>query len=109
MLASVPIDVHLLMRDITCDVVLAFLQVKVGVDGAEESGEAEEWFNLRMRRVAPEACASFLGSFVSDATKGQFTEGGKWLVWKYEVSEESRSYICGCSLISENRKRHSKS
>ena len=72
-------------------------QVKVGVSGAAESGEAEEWFNLRMRRVAPEACASYLGSFVSDATKGQFTEGGKWLVWKYEVSGKSGSWFRGCS------------
>ncbi|KAH7351870.1 hypothetical protein KP509_19G018100 [Ceratopteris richardii] len=25
-----------------------------------------------------------MGSFVADATRGQFTEGGKWLVWKFE-------------------------
>ncbi|GBG73531.1 hypothetical protein CBR_g16874 [Chara braunii] len=59
-------------------------KVKTGVEGAEESGEVEEWFNRRMRRIAPEICASYLGSFVSDATRGQFTEGGRWLVWDYE-------------------------
>ncbi|KAJ7519933.1 hypothetical protein O6H91_20G060400 [Diphasiastrum complanatum] len=59
-------------------------RVKVGVQGAEECGEMEEWFNYRMRRAAPDACADFLGSFTADTTRGPFTEGGKWLVWKYE-------------------------
>lgn len=44
----------------------------------------EEWFNSRVCRAAPDACAEYLGSFVSDMTRGQFVEGGKWLVWKYE-------------------------
>lgn len=59
-------------------------KVKVGVLGAEESGEVEEWFNYRMSRAAPDVCADFLGSFIADTTRGQFTEGGKWLVWKFE-------------------------
>jgi len=59
-------------------------KVKVGVQGADECGEMEEWFNYRMRRAAPDTCAKYLGSFRADATRGQFTQGGKWLVWKYE-------------------------
>lgn len=59
-------------------------KVKMDKPGAEESGEVEEWFNLRMRRVAPEACAKYMGSFIADKTRGQFSEGGKWLVWRYE-------------------------
>jgi hypothetical protein len=27
-----------------------------------------------------------LGSFVADKTNSQFTKGGKWLVWKYEIN-----------------------
>ncbi|KAG0559882.1 hypothetical protein KC19_10G136600 [Ceratodon purpureus] len=59
-------------------------KVKVGVLGAEECGDMEEWFNYRMCRAAPDVCAKFLGTFTADVTKGQFTEGGKWLIWKYE-------------------------
>ncbi|MCO5579329.1 hypothetical protein L7F22_033184 [Adiantum nelumboides] len=59
-------------------------KVKVGVSGAEECGEMEEWFNYRMSRAAPDVCADFLGSFIADTTRGQFTEGGRWLVWKFE-------------------------
>ena len=29
-------------------------------------------------------CANLLGSFISDTTRGQFTQGGKWLVWKFK-------------------------
>lgn len=54
--------------------------------GAEECGEMEEWFNYRMTRAAPDVCAKFLGTFTADITKGQFTAGGKWLIWMYEVS-----------------------
>lgn len=61
------------------------VQVKVGIQGAEEFGEVEEWFNYRMSRAAPETCAEFLGSFVADETNSQFTQGVKWLVWKFEV------------------------
>lgn len=61
------------------------VQVKVGVQGAEECGDFEEWFNYRLSRAAPETCAEFLGSFVADKTNSQFTKGGKWLVWKFEV------------------------
>lgn len=61
------------------------LQVKIGIQGAEECGELEEWFNYRLSRAAPEACAEFLGSFVAEETTSQFTKGGKWLVWKFEV------------------------
>eukprot|EP00252_Welwitschia_mirabilis_P019319 TRINITY_DN4435_c0_g1_i1.p1 TRINITY_DN4435_c0_g1~~TRINITY_DN4435_c0_g1_i1.p1 ORF type:complete len:490 (-),score=79.80 TRINITY_DN4435_c0_g1_i1:30-1439(-) len=59
-------------------------KVKVGVEGAKECGEMEEWFNYRLSRAAPDVCAEFLGSFVSDTTQGQFTKGGKWLLWKFE-------------------------
>jgi len=61
------------------------MQVKVGIQGAAEFGEFEEWFNYRLSRAAPETCADFLGSFVADKTNSQFTKGGKWLVWKFEV------------------------
>lgn len=61
------------------------MQVKVGVQGAEEFGDYEEWFNYRLSRAAPETCAEFLGSFVADKTNSQFIKGGKWLVWKFEV------------------------
>ncbi|XP_057458646.1 serine/threonine-protein kinase STN8, chloroplastic-like [Lotus japonicus] len=59
-------------------------KVKVGIQGAEEFGDYEEWFNYRLSRAAPETCAEFLGSFVADKTNSQFTKGGKWLVWKFE-------------------------
>lgn len=61
------------------------LQIKVGVKGAEKFGEYEEWFNYRLSRAAPETCAEFLGSFVADRESKQFSSGGKWLVWKFEV------------------------
>lgn len=61
------------------------VQIKVGIQGAEECGDFEEWFNYRLSRAAPETCAEFLGSFVADKTNSQFTKGGKWLVWKFEV------------------------
>lgn len=60
-------------------------QVKVGVQGAEECGDFEEWFNYRLSRAAPETCAEFLGTFIAEKTNSQFTKGGKWLVWKFEV------------------------
>ncbi|KAB5561819.1 hypothetical protein DKX38_006776 [Salix brachista] len=63
-------------------------KVKVGVTGAEQFGEYEEWFNYRLSRAAPETCANFLGSFVAEPDRtSQFTKGGKWLVWKFEVFE----------------------
>lgn len=61
------------------------MQIKVGVKGAEKFGEYEEWFNYRLSRAAPETCAEFLGSFVADRESRQFSAGGKWLVWKFEV------------------------
>lgn len=61
------------------------MQIKVGIQGAEECGDFEVWFNYRLSRAAPETCAEFLGSFVADKTNSQFTKGGKWLVWKFEV------------------------
>lgn len=73
------------------------MQVKIGVQGAEEFGEYEEWFNYRMARAAPETCAEFLGSFVADKTNTQFTKGGKWLVWKFEVL-----YLVGNSISTSN-------
>ncbi|RVX00718.1 Serine/threonine-protein kinase STN8, chloroplastic [Vitis vinifera] len=49
-------------------------KVKVGVQGAEECGDFEEWFNYRLSRAAPETCAEFLGSFIADQTNSQFTK-----------------------------------
>ncbi|WCJ27859.1 Protein kinase superfamily protein [Euphorbia peplus] len=60
-------------------------KVKVGIKGAEEFGEVEEWFNYRMSRSAPETCAQFLGSF--DKT------GVKWLVWKFEGERNLADYM----------------
>ncbi|XP_068668537.1 serine/threonine-protein kinase STN8, chloroplastic isoform X2 [Aristolochia californica] len=68
-------------------------KVKVGIDGAEECGEFEEWFNYRLSRAAPETCAEFLGSFVADKTLSQFTKGGKWLVWKFEGDQNLADYM----------------
>lgn len=60
-------------------------KVKLGVRGAQDFGEYEEWFNYRLSRAAPDTCAEFLGSFVADKTNTVFTKGGKWLVWRFEV------------------------
>ncbi|KAJ0088212.1 hypothetical protein Patl1_31566 [Pistacia atlantica] len=68
-------------------------KVKVGVQGAEECGDYEEWFNYRLSRAAPETCADFLGSFVADKTNSQFTKGGKWLVWKFEGNRSLADYM----------------
>ncbi|KAL2330519.1 hypothetical protein Fmac_018100 [Flemingia macrophylla] len=68
-------------------------KVKVGIDGAEEFGDFEEWFNYRLSRAAPETCAKFLGSFVADKTNSQFTKGGKWLVWKFEGGRSLADYM----------------
>ncbi|PON45594.1 Serine/threonine protein kinase [Trema orientale] len=67
--------------------------VKVGVKGAEECADFEEWFNYRLSRAAPETCAEFLGSFVADKTNSQFTKGGKWLVWKFEGDRSLADYM----------------
>ncbi|GLT75549.1 hypothetical protein SLA2020_472660 [Shorea laevis] len=68
-------------------------QVKVGVEGAKEYGDFEEWFNYRLSRAAPETCAEFLGSFVADKTNSQFIKGGKWLVWKFEGDSTLADYM----------------
>ncbi|KAK9125798.1 hypothetical protein Scep_014644 [Stephania cephalantha] len=68
-------------------------KVKVGIEGAEECGDFEEWFNYRLSRAAPETCAEFLGSFIADKTSSQFTEGGKWLVWKFEGDRTLADYL----------------
>ncbi|KAB1200314.1 Serine/threonine-protein kinase STN8, chloroplastic [Morella rubra] len=68
-------------------------KVKIGIQGAEECGELEEWFNYRLSRAAPEACAEFLGSFVAEETTSQFTKGGKWLVWKFEGDRNLADYM----------------
>nr|AZQ19332.1 protein phosphorylation [Populus tomentosa] len=68
-------------------------KVKVGITGAEQFGEVEEWFNYRLSRAAPETCAKFLGSFVADQTSSQFTKGGKWLVWKFEGDRTLGDYM----------------
>ncbi|CAM8913752.1 unnamed protein product [Rhodiola kirilowii] len=68
-------------------------KVKVGVKGAEECGDFEEWFNYRLSRAAPETCAEFLGSFVADKTSSQFVKGGKWLVWKFEGDQDLADYM----------------
>ncbi|OIW00930.1 hypothetical protein TanjilG_10008 [Lupinus angustifolius] len=69
------------------------MQVKVGIRGAEEFGDFEEWFNYRLSRAAPETCADFLGSFVADKTNSRFTKGGKWLVWKFEGDRTLGDYM----------------
>ncbi|XP_027334391.1 serine/threonine-protein kinase STN8, chloroplastic-like isoform X2 [Abrus precatorius] len=68
-------------------------KVKVGIQGAEEFGDYEEWFNYRISRAAPETSAEFLGSFVADKTNTQFTKGGKWLVWKFEGDRTLADYM----------------
>ncbi|XP_043701407.1 serine/threonine-protein kinase STN8, chloroplastic [Telopea speciosissima] len=68
-------------------------KIKVGIEGAKECGDFEEWFNYRLARAAPETCAEFLGSFVADKTSSQFTKGGKWLVWKYEGDRDLADYM----------------
>eukprot|EP00268_Persea_americana_P029440 TRINITY_DN2844_c1_g1_i3.p1 TRINITY_DN2844_c1_g1~~TRINITY_DN2844_c1_g1_i3.p1 ORF type:complete len:499 (-),score=94.66 TRINITY_DN2844_c1_g1_i3:1376-2872(-) len=68
-------------------------KVKVGIQGAEECGDFEEWFNYRLSRAAPETCAEFLGSFIADKTNSQFTKGGKWLVWKFEGDQDLADYM----------------
>ncbi|XP_054784074.1 serine/threonine-protein kinase STN8, chloroplastic isoform X2 [Prosopis cineraria] len=70
-------------------------KVKVGIVGAEQFGDFEEWFNYRLSRAAPETCAEFLGSFVADRTNSQFIKGGKWLVWKFEGDRTLADYIKG--------------
>lgn len=67
--------------------------MKIGVKGAVECGEFEEWFNYRLSRAAPETCAEFLGSFTADKTNILFTKGEKWLVWKYEVLQFIRILV----------------
>lgn len=67
--------------------------VKVGVQGAQECAEYEEWFNYRMSRAAPETCAEFLGSFVAERTNSLYTKGGKWLVWKFEGDRDLDVYM----------------
>ncbi|RDX77728.1 Serine/threonine-protein kinase STN8, chloroplastic, partial [Mucuna pruriens] len=75
-------------------------KVKVGIEGAEEFGDSEEWFNYRLSRAAPETCAKFLGSFVADKTNSQFTKGGKWLVWKFEGGLSLADYMADQSFPS---------
>jgi hypothetical protein len=74
--------------------------VKVGTKGAKECGDFEEWFNYRVSRATPESCAEFLGSFVADKTSSEFTKGGKWLVWKFEVHNTTLILtICEISIV----------
>ncbi|XP_021767207.1 serine/threonine-protein kinase STN8, chloroplastic [Chenopodium quinoa] len=68
-------------------------QVKLGVKGAKECGDFEEWFNYRLSRAAPETCADFLGSFIADKTNSQYTKGGKCLVWKFEGDLDLADYM----------------
>ncbi|XP_006338929.1 serine/threonine-protein kinase STN8, chloroplastic [Solanum tuberosum] len=68
-------------------------QVKIGVQGAAECGEFEEWFNYRLSRAAPETCADFLGSFVAEKTNSRYTKGEKWLVWKFEGDRDLGDYM----------------
>ncbi|CAN4118244.1 unnamed protein product [Withania somnifera] len=68
-------------------------QVKIGVQGAAECGEFEEWFNYRLSRAAPETCAEFLGSFVAEKTNSRYTKGEKWLVWKFEGDRDLGDYL----------------
>ncbi|KAL3678881.1 hypothetical protein R1sor_021837 [Riccia sorocarpa] len=77
-------------------------KVKIGVEGAEECGEMEDWFNYRLRRAAPDVCAEFLGSFVADTTYGQFVEGGRWLIFKYEGELTLADYMKQQTRFPEN-------
>ncbi|KAL2613992.1 hypothetical protein R1flu_025684 [Riccia fluitans] len=77
-------------------------KVKIGVEGAEECGEVEDWFNYRLRRAAPDVCAEYLGSFVADRTYGQFVEGGRWLIFKYEGELTLADYMKQQSGFPEN-------
>ncbi|KAI3474305.1 hypothetical protein Pfo_029093 [Paulownia fortunei] len=74
-------------------VILKKVNIKIGVQGAVECGDFEEWFNYRLSRAAPETCAEFLGSFIADKTNTQFTKGEKWLVWKYEGDLDLGDYM----------------
>lgn len=72
----------------------------MGTKGAKECGDFEEWFNYRVSRAAPESCAEFLGTFVADKTSSEFTKGGKWLVWKFEVHNTDLILtICDISIV----------
>ncbi|CAM0954988.1 unnamed protein product [Alopecurus aequalis] len=75
-------------------------KIKVGINGAKECGDYEEWFNYRMARAAPEACADFMGSFVAEKTKSEFVKGGKWLVWKFEGDRTLGNYVTDKSFPS---------
>ncbi|XP_072954937.1 serine/threonine-protein kinase STN8, chloroplastic [Typha angustifolia] len=68
-------------------------KVKMGIIGAEECGDFEEWFNYRVSRAAPESCAEFLGSFIADKTSSEFIKGGKWLVWRFEGDRNLLDYM----------------
>lgn len=68
-------------------------QVKLGVVGAKECGDYEEWFNYRLTRAAPDTCAEFLGSFIADKTNSQYIKGGKCLVWKFEGDQDLADYM----------------
>lgn len=68
-------------------------QVKLGVQGAKECGDFEEWFNYRLSRAAPETCADFLGSFIADKTNSQYIKGGKCLVWRFEGDQDLADYM----------------
>lgn len=83
---------YLLMNSRSKDKVI-LKKVKIGVQGALECGEFEEWFNYRLSRAAPDTCAEFLGSFVSDKTDSQFLKGEKWLVWKFEGDLDLGDYV----------------
>ncbi|CAK7343528.1 unnamed protein product [Dovyalis caffra] len=77
-------------------------KVKVGITGAERFGEVEEWFNYRLSRAAPETCAKFLGSFVSDTTSSQFTKGENGLFGNSRsnclIFPDSLSFIYSISM-----------
>lgn len=75
----------------------------MGIEGAKECGDFEEWFNYRVSRAAPETCAEFLGSFIADKTSSQFTKGGKWLVWRFEVCQQTLLVLIHLSQMSKIR------
>ncbi|KAL6954912.1 Serine/threonine-protein kinase stn8, chloroplastic [Sarracenia purpurea var. burkii] len=81
------------MRDVQFKQKVILKKVKIGVQGAQECGDFEEWFNYRLSRAAPETCAEFLGSFIADKNNSQFTKGAKWLVWKFEGDRDLADYM----------------
>jgi len=64
-------------------------RVKMQEDGAVRLGEVERYMNRRIKRVAPNICAPFIGSFFSNENG----ENQLWLVWKYDGLGTLQDYL----------------